>query len=115
MATIPQTFPGGTIKKTTESHWRSMLFDRIAWRKRGNLSDRYVQNINKDEEKISSSKEEKTSITVSIGKLDGGTTECHGKPVGSIFIFTIAVVRSSAHGILHNLKYGGEFGFLREV
>ena len=51
----------------------------LTWRKRGNLSDRYVQNINKDEEKINNSKEEeKTSTTMSIAKLDGGATESHG-------------------------------------
>ena len=44
----------------------------LTWRRRGNLLDRYVQNINNDNEKINYSKEEKTSITTSIAKLDGG-------------------------------------------
>ena len=51
----------------------------LAWRKHDNLWDRYVQNINNVNDKISNSKEEKTSITLSIEKLDGGTTESHGE------------------------------------
>ena len=47
--------------------------------KRGNLLGRYVQKINNANEKINKSKEEKTSITMSIGKLDGSTTESHGE------------------------------------
>ena len=50
----------------------------LAWRKHDNLWDRYVQNINDVNDKISNSKE-KTSITLSIEKLDGGTTESHGE------------------------------------
>ena len=47
----------------------------LTWWKRNNLWDQYVQNINNVNEKINNSKEEKTSITMSFGKLDGGTTE----------------------------------------
>ena len=50
----------------------------LTWRKRGNLF-RYVHNIHSFIDKISNSKEEKTSITMSIAKLDGGTTESHGE------------------------------------
>ena len=50
----------------------------LAWRKRGNPWDRYVQNTSNVNDKISNSKEEKTSISMSIGKLHGGTTESHG-------------------------------------
>ena len=39
----------------------------------------YVQNINNVSEKIDNSEEEEDSITKSIGKLDGGTTESHGE------------------------------------
>ena len=65
----------------------------LTWRKRGNLLYRYVQKTNKDKDKINSSKEKKTSIAMSIERLDGGITESHGKPVGSILIFNIAVAR----------------------
>ena len=51
----------------------------LTWRKRGNLVDRYVQNINNVNEKIINSKEEKTSMTMSIGNLDGGITESSGE------------------------------------
>ena len=51
----------------------------------------YVQNINSVNEKISNSKEEKTSVTMSIGKLEGGTAESHKKPVRSVFMFNIAM------------------------
>ena len=40
---------------------------------------------------ISNSKEEKTSITMSTGKLDGGTTENQGETAGSVFISNFAV------------------------
>ena len=134
--TVRRYLQGGTTKKSTESHWRSIKFAKrkscfsiasllkdttirlrelsgcrtpnigffvwmlmglkslfhsdqnlplhenkalkcktLTWRKRNNLWDRYVQNINNVNEKINNSKEEKTSITMSIGKLDGGTTE----------------------------------------
>ena len=51
----------------------------ITWRKRNKLWYRYVHNMNNVNEKISNSKEEKTSITMSMTKLDGGTTESHGE------------------------------------
>ena len=62
----------------------------LTWRNRGNLWDRYVQNINNVNDKISNSKEEKTSITMSIGKL-AVLQRATGKPAGSIFIFNFAV------------------------
>ena len=58
------------------------------WRKRCNLWDRYVPNINNVNEKINNSKGEKTSITMSIGQ------------------------RVGAHGIPHRLVNGGDFGFV---
>ena len=64
----------------------------LAWRQRSNLWDRYVQNINNVNDKISNSEEEETSITMSIVKLDGGTGESHGgtrQP--GVFIFNFAV------------------------
>ena len=51
----------------------------LTWHKHNSLLDRYVQNINKDKEKIITSKEEETSITMSIAELDGGATESHGE------------------------------------
>ena len=50
----------------------------LTWWKRNNLWYRYVHNINSVNDQVSNSKE-KTSITVSIAKLDGGTTESHGE------------------------------------
>ena len=94
--------------------------NKATWRKRGNLLDRNVQNVNIDNDKINGSKEEKTSISTSIAKLDGGTVESHGEtrrlhlhlqhrsgkiPNGS---------RVGAHDILHHLRNGGEFGFIPE-
>ena len=52
--------------------------DATTWRKLNNLWNRYVQNLNSVNDKITNSKEEKTSITMSIAKLDGATTESHG-------------------------------------
>ena len=53
---------------------------------------RYIHNTNRVNDKISNAKEEKTSITVSIAKLDGGITQrATGKPAGSIFIFNFAL------------------------
>ena len=62
------------------SHWNNALKCKtLSWRKRNNLCDRYVQNINNVNDKMNNSKEENTSITKLIGKLDGGTTESHGE------------------------------------
>ena len=49
----------------------------LTWRKRNNLWYWYVNNINSVNDKISNSKEEKTSMAMSIGKLGGGTAESH--------------------------------------
>ena len=51
----------------------------LTWRKRNNLSHRYVQNINNVHDKVSKSEEEKTSAKE--------------KPVGSVFIFNFAVAK----------------------
>ena len=60
----------------------------LTWRNRNNLWYRYVQNTNNVKDKINNSKEEKTSIAMSIGKLDGGTTErVTWKPAGRLFVF----------------------------
>ena len=70
-------------------------------------------------EKINNSKEEKTSITVSIGKLDGGTTERHRETRRQRLHLqyrsgkTHSGRRVGAHGIPHHLIDGGDFGFLK--
>ena len=56
------------------------------WLRQNKLWFRYIHNINSVNDKISNSKEE-TLITWSISRLDGGTTESHGWPADSIFIF----------------------------
>ena len=58
---------------------------------------------------------------MSIGKLDGGTTESHGETrrqrlhlhhrSGKIFNGR----RVGAHGIPHHLRNGGDFGFLEGI
>ena len=61
-------------------HWNNSLkCQTLTWRKRSNLWDRYVQKINVND-KIDNSKEEKTSIVVSIGKLDGVIAEPRWNP-----------------------------------
>ena len=68
--------------------WKSKT---VTWRRRNKLWYRYVHNINNVNDKISNSKGEKTSITVSIARLGGGTKSVTGKPARSVFIFNIAV------------------------
>ena len=82
---------------------------------------RYVQIINNANEKINNSKEEKTSITMSIGKLDGSTTEIHGETRRQRLHLqhrsgkTHNGKRVGAHGIPHHLIKGGDFGFLEGI
>ena len=52
---------------------------------------RPIRPEHQQRQRNNNSKEEKTSITMSIEKLDGGTTESHG--VGSVFILNIAVAK----------------------
>ena len=93
----------------------------LTWRKCSNLSDRYVQNINHVNVKISYSKEEKTSITMSIAKLDGGTTESHWETRRQHLHLQLHSgqlhngKRVGAHGSLHHLRNGGDFGFLKRI
>ena len=93
----------------------------LTWRKRGNLSDRYVHNINSVNDKISNSTEEKTSITMSISKLDGGTTESHGETRQQHLHLQLHNgrlrngKRVGANGSLHHLRNGGDFGFLGRI
>ena len=67
------------------------------------------------------SKEEKTSITMSIGKLDGGTAESHGETRRQRLHLqhrsgkTHNGRRVGAHGSLHHLINGGDVGFLEGV
>ena len=90
----------------------------LTWRKRNNLRDRYVQNINNVNEKMNNSKEEKTSLTVSIGKLDGGTTESYGETCRQRLHLqprsgnTHNGKRVGDLGIPHHLINGGDFGLL---
>ena len=64
---------------------------------------------------------EKTSITMSIGKLDGGTTETHGETRWQRLHLqhcsgkTQNGKRVGAHGIPHHLIKCGDFGFLRGI
>ena len=75
-------------------------------------------NVN---DKISNSKEEKTSITMSIGKLDGGTTESHGETRWQHLHLQLRSgqlhngKRVGTHGNLHHLKNGGDFGYLEGI
>ena len=94
----------------------------LTWRKRNNLRDRYVQNINNINDNIINSKEEKTSITVSIAKLDGGFTESHGETRRQHLHLHLQLrsgqlrngKRVGAHGNLY-LRNGGGFGFLLRI
>ena len=61
-----------------------------------------------------------TSITMSIFKLDGGTTESHGGRRQRLHLQhrsgkTHNGKRVEAHGIPHHLIHGGDFGFLEEI
>ena len=91
----------------------------LTWRKRGNLLDRYVHNINDVNEKINKSKEEKTSITV--GKLDGGSAESNGETRRQRLHLQHRSGKNSqcrrvgAHDIPHHLINGGDFGFLEGI
>ena len=93
----------------------------LAWWKRSNLWDRYVQNTNNVNDKISNSSKEKTSITMSIVKLDGGTAESHGETRRQHLHLKLHSgqlrngKRVGAHGHLHHLRNGGDFGFLERI
>ena len=71
--------------------------------------------------KICNLKEEKTSNTVSIGRLDGGTTESHGETGRQHLHLQLRSgqlrngKRVGAHGSLHLLRNGGDFGFLERI
>ena len=81
----------------------------------------YVQNISNVNDKIINSKEEKTSITMSIGKLDGGTTESYGATRRQRLHLQLrsgklhSGKRVGAHGSQQNLRNGGDFGFLEGI
>ena len=87
----------------------------LTWRKRGNLLYRYFQKTNKDKDKINNLKEKKTSITMSIERLDGGITESHGETRWQHLNLqhrsgkTHNGRRFGSHGSPHHLKNGGEF------
>ena len=93
----------------------------LIWRKRCNLADRYVQNINNVNEKINHSKEEKTSIFY----VDRKTGWRHNRePRGNRRQRLHLQHRSGkthngrrvrAYGIPHHLITGGDFGFLEGI
>ena len=95
----------------------------LAWRKPNSHWYRYVHNINSANDKISNSKEKTISITMSIARLDGGITESHGKTRRQHLHFHLQLrsgrLRSGkqvgAHGNLHHLRNGGDFGFLGRI
>ena len=70
---------------------------------------------------IHSSEEEKTSIAMSIGKLDGGITESHGETRRQRLHLQRRSgklrngQRVGAHGLPHHLMNGGDFGFLEGI
>ena len=72
-------------------------------------------------DKICNSSEEKTSITMSIVKLDGGTTESHGETRRQHLHLKLHSgqlrngKRVGAGGHLHHLRNGGDFGFLERI
>ena len=85
--------------------------------KPNNLWNRYVHNINSVIDKISNSKEAKTSITVSIAKLDGGIAESHGETrLQHLHLHVHLQLRNDKRvgddDNLHYLRKGGDFGFL---
>ena len=86
----------------------------LAWRKRGNLLDRYVQK-KRVNDKISNSKEEKTSICRS-----DRTAESHGETRRQHLHlqFRSGQLRNDkrvgAHGSLH-LRLGGDIGFPERI
>ena len=71
--------------------------------------------------KISNSEEEKTSITMSVVKLDGGTGESHGETCRQRLHLQLRSgqlrnrKRVGAHGSLHHLRNGGDFGVLERI
>ena len=89
----------------------------LTWRKLDNLLDRYVNNINNVNEKTNKSKGEKTSVTMSIGKLDGSTAESQSETRRQRLHLqhrsgkTHNDTRVGAHGIPHHLINGCDFGF----
>ena len=68
-----------------------------------------------------SAEEEKTSITMSIARLDDGTTESHGETRQQRLHLhhrsgkTHSGRRVGVHGIPHHLIYGSDFGFLEGI
>ena len=95
----------------------------LTWRRQHNLWYRHVHNINRVNDKISNSKEEKTSITVSIARMDGGVTESHRETRRQHLHLHLQLLsgqlrngkRVGAHGSLHHLRNGGDFGFLERI
>ena len=96
----------------------------LTWRNPNNLWCRYVHNINSVNDKISNSNEEKTSITMSIARLDGGITESHAEPRRQHLHLHLQLrsgrlrndKQVGAHGnLLHHLRNGGDFGFLERI
>ena len=73
-------------------------------------------------DKISNSKEEKTSITMSIARLDGGITESHRETRQQHPHLHLQLrsgrlrngKRVGAHGNIHHLR-SGDFGFLERI
>ena len=90
------------------------------WSRRNKLWYHYVHNINRVNDRIINSKDEKTSITMSIARLDGGTTESHGETRRQHLHLHLQLrsgrlrngKRVVVHGKLHHLSNGCDFGFL---
>ena len=89
----------------------------LTWRNQNKLSYRYIHNINSVNDKISNSKEEKTSISMSIARMDGGITESHGETRLQHLHLQLRsgrlrnCKRVGVRGNLH-LRNDGDFGFL---
>ena len=112
---------GEEDKKKKKKKELSPSRERRTWRKRNNLWDRHVQTINSVNDKIRNSKEDKTSITRSIARLGGGTTESHGETRWQHLHLqhrsgeTHNGKRVRAHDIPHHLINGGDFGILEGI
>ena len=52
---------------------------------------------------------------MSIGKLDGGTTESHGEGRQRLHLQHRSGKRGGAQGIPHHLINGGDFGYLEGI
>ena len=86
----------------------------------GTISDTDTSTTSTASTTNSNSKEKKTSITMAIARLDGGVTKSHGETRRQHLHLHLQLrggrngKRVGAHGNLHHLRNGGDFGFLEK-